>query len=91
LDKREHAHAELCERCIYLGLVGPEGGRELGLVEVGRALGLREGDVEEEEHFEKVVEGDPDVERRISILGSETEEQEERTRRQAILRDTQRR
>ena len=32
---------------------------------------MREVDVEDEEHFEGVVEGDPDIERRINILRSE--------------------
>lgn len=59
LEESEYAHAELCERRVYLGLVGAESRRELGLVEVGRALGLWEGDVEQEEHLEEVVEGDP--------------------------------
>jgi hypothetical protein len=60
LEECEDAHAELCERGVYLGLVGAEHGRELCLVEVGRALRLGEGYVEQEEHLEEVVEGDPD-------------------------------
>lgn len=59
LDECEYAHAELGERRVDLGLMCAESRRELGLVEVGRALGLWKGDVEQEEHLEEVVKGDP--------------------------------
>ena len=68
---------------MHFRLAGAEGRRKLCYIEVGCTLGLREGNVEEEEHFEEVVEGDPDVERRINIQGvrGETEGQEGPTRR----------
>lgn len=45
----------------------------MGLVDVGGAVGLREGEVEEEEGFEGVVEWDPGILRYIVRVGLDGE------------------
>ena len=51
---------EFGDGAVDLGFVGCEEGREVLGVEVGGALGLRDGEVEEEERLEEVVERDPE-------------------------------